>query len=273
VCSSWKSAVIRFYGNTKLLDLSEFYGVIGSPQFDEKNFFGVFLPRFHAVSELSLRYCTHLKASHLDRVHSLYFYLFILVALAPDSDEKKKDKSRRTPRKLKKDNREKPNKNLTSINLYFCSRLGSNALWKIQIRAPNLQELNIGRCHAITANKDINGLKALVKLPLRKLTIVCFVAKKKKKTTITMFKLFIVLQSLDPSIDKEKAMEVVSLLIHEDSFRELKELDLSHGCEVLGELDLSDLHDERNIKVIKPKNIPRQERSSTDANTDDDVED
>jgi len=242
VCLSWNSVAIRFYGNTKVLDLSEFYGVIGSPEFDEKNFFVTFLPRFHAVAELTLRYCTHLKAAHLDRM---------LAALTPTSDEEQKNELDKNKNKKKEaqNGLTRPNKNLSMINLYFCSRLGSNSLWKIQARAPNLQELNIGRCHAMTANKDINGLKALVKLPLRKMTI-----------------------SLDPSIDKEKAMEVVSLLIHEDSFRELRELDLSHGCEILGELDLSDLHDERNMKVIKPKPAQRQDRLSADAGTDDDTE-
>jgi len=208
------------------------------------------LLKFRAVSELSLRYCTHLKAAHLDRI-------LAALALASISDEAKTPRFENPTHKLDKRKKYIPNgytavnKNLTVLNLYFCSRLGSNSLWKIQARAPNLQELNIGRCHAITANKDINGLKALVKLPLRKLTL-----------------------SLDPSIDKENAMEVISLLIHEDSFRELKELDLSHGCEVLGELlDLSDLHDERNMKVIKPKNIRSEEPQSSDANTDDDMED
>ncbi|ETO25429.1 hypothetical protein RFI_11708 [Reticulomyxa filosa] len=175
VCASWNSVVTRYYGNTKVLDLSEFYGVIGSPEFDEKNFFGTFLPRFHAVSELSLRYCTHLKAAHLDRVHFLSFFLsfflssllfpqtefypkkkkrkkctyiysktrlypilcknmyiynvHILAALTPTSDEESKNDKKKTPRKSEKKKKEmrnghiKQNKNLTSINLYFCSRL------------------------------------------------------------------------------------------------------------------------------------------------------
>merc|ERR1712129_258694 len=130
------------------------------------------------------------------------------------------------------DDREAQIKNdtITELNLYFCSRLNSRALWKISSRLTNLQELNLARCYAITAEKNINGLKLLGSLPLKYLAI-----------------------SLDPSIQKAEATDVYSLLIDEDSFRSLETLDLSHGCEVLQEIeDLADLTKIRKIEIKKP---------------------
>jgi len=170
-----------------------------------------FLPKFKSVQSLSLRYCSHLKVVHLDN---------IIKALTINNKEKEQE--------INDDNIK--NEQIKSLNLYFCSRLGSRALWKISSRLINLEYLNLARCYAITADKNINGLKLLGSLPLKQLSI-----------------------SLDPSIQKAEAIDVYSLLIDEDSFRSLKILDLSHGCEVLHDIeDLSDLTQIRKIQIIKP---------------------
>ena len=71
VCSGSRKMVGNLYRDKKSLDLSEFYGIIGSPEFDSRSFFKVFLPKWKNVESLSLRYCSHLQASHLDRVMCL----------------------------------------------------------------------------------------------------------------------------------------------------------------------------------------------------------
>lgn len=53
---------------------------------------------------------------------------------------------------------------------------------------------------------------------------------------------------------KDEAMDVVSDLIHEQSFPNLEEVDLSHGCQILNEVDLSDLQT-RVKKLIEPKKV------------------
>merc|ERR1712154_581709 len=139
-----------------------------------------------------------------------------------------KDKDKVDEANMNEDNIK--NETISALNLYFCSRLNSRALWKISSRLTNLEHLNLARCYAITADKNINGLKLLGSLPLRYLAI-----------------------SLDPSIQKAEAIDVYSLLIDEDSFRSLEKLDLSHGCEVLHEIeDLSDLTQIRKIEIKKP---------------------
>lgn len=233
----------RYFGDCSHLDLSEYYGVIGSPEFDMQLFTGKFLPRFKSVQSLSMRYCSHLKSMHLDS---------ILLALIP----KQKPKHSLKTLENNENNEEYSNANiaeegaddssenvnivdvpqhnniLISLNLYFCSRLGSRALWKIGERLPNLQNLNLGRCYSITAKSNINALKALIALKnLQRLAI-----------------------SLDPSIDKSKAIEIVSVFMDEDSFPKLNCLDLSHGCEELIEIeDLCDLEETRNMQIIRPK--------------------
>ena len=53
---------------------------------------------------------------------------------------------------------------------------------------------------------------------------------------------------------KDEAMDVVSDLIHEQSFPNLEEVDLSHGCQILNQVDLSDLQS-RVKKLIEPKQV------------------
>ena len=60
--------VDMLYRDKKDLDLSEYYGIIGSPEFDSRPFYKIFLAKWKNVESLSLRYCSHLQASHLDRV-------------------------------------------------------------------------------------------------------------------------------------------------------------------------------------------------------------
>eukprot|EP01083_Nonionella_stella_P224301 798555_1 len=60
--------VNKYYGDCINLDLSEYYGVIGSPEFDHQSFMNDFLPKFKCVQSLSLRYCSHLKVVHLDNI-------------------------------------------------------------------------------------------------------------------------------------------------------------------------------------------------------------
>eukprot|EP01084_Bolivina_argentea_P263256 445497_1 len=216
--------VNKYYGDCINLDLSEYYGVIGSPEFDHQSFMNDFLPKFKCVQSLSLRYCSHLKVVHLDN---------IIKALTLNNKNNKvnneSDNTNDNQQQKQNDDNIK-NEQIKSLNLYFCSRLGSRALWKISSRLINLEYLNLARCYAITADKNINGLKLLGSLPLKTLAI-----------------------SLDPSIQKAEAIDVYSLLIDEDSFRSLKTLDLSHGCEVLHEIeDLSDLTQIRKIQIIKP---------------------
>ena len=204
--------VNKYYGQCDNLDLSEYYGVIGSTEFDHQSFMNEFLPKFKCVESLSLRYCSHLKVVHLDNI------IKALSSSSSLSEDKDEDEEQIKNDKIKK------------LNLYFCSRLGSRALWKISSRLISLEYLNLARCYAITAEKNINGLKLLGSLPLQFLAI-----------------------SLDPSIQKTEAIDVYSLLIDEDSFRDLKKLDLSHGCEVLHEIeDLEDLTQIRKIQIIKP---------------------
>merc|ERR1712154_500228 len=217
VSLSLLKTVNKYYGDCISLDLSEYYGVIGSPEFDHQSFMNDFLPKFKSVQSLSLRYCSHLKVVHLDN---------IIKALTINSSSKDKDKVDEA--NMNDDNIK--NEQIKSLNLYFCSRLGSRALWKISSRLINLEHLNLARCYALTADKNINGLKLLGSLPLKTLAI-----------------------SLDPSIQKAEAIDVYSLLIDEDSFRALKTLDLSHGCEVLHEIeDLADLTQIRKIEIKKP---------------------
>jgi len=216
---SLNRVVNKYYGDCSNLDLSEYYGVIGSTEFDHKSFMEQFLPKFKSVQSLSLRYCSHLKVVHLDN---------IIKALSTNSQNRDDDKDR--DKESGNDDEQIKNEKLKELNLYFCSRLGSRALWKISSRLINLEYLNLARCYQITADKNINGLKLLGSLPLKELAI-----------------------SLDPSIQKTEAIDVYSLLIDEDSFRSLKKLDLSHGCEVLHEIeDLSDLTQIRKIEIIKP---------------------
>ena len=204
--------VNKYYGDCINLDLSEYYGVIGSAEFDRRSFLNDFLPKFKSVQSLCLRYCSHLKVVHLDN---------IIKALTIKEEESNNANSNDDNIK---------NEQIKSLNLYFCSRLNSRALWKISSRLINLEYLNLARCYAITADKNINGLKLLGSLPLKELAI-----------------------SLDPSIQKAEAIDVYSLLIDEDAFRSLEKLDLSHGCEVLHEIeDLSDLTSIRKIQITKP---------------------
>merc|ERR1712228_900142 len=202
-------------------DLSEYYGVIGSAEFDRRSFLRDFLPKFKSVQSLCLRYCSHLKVVHLDNIIKA-------LTIKSSSKDKKEDDANNNNANNNDDNIK--NEQIKSLNLYFCSRLGSRALWKISSRLINLEYLNLARCYAITADKNINGLKLLGGLPLKELAI-----------------------SLDPSIQKAEAIDVYSLLIDEDAFRSLEKLDLSYGCEVLHEIeDLSDLTQIRKIQITKP---------------------
>lgn len=219
---SLNRVVNKYYENCGNLDLSEYYGVIGSTEFDHKSFMEQFLPKFKSVQSLSLRYCSHLKVVHLDNI----IKALTIIKNEEDKNELNDDKDKERENKDEQIKNEK----LKKLNLYFCSRLGSRALWKISSRLINLEYLNLARCYQITADKNINGLKLLGSLPLKELAI-----------------------SLDPSIQKTEAIDVYSLLIDEDSFRSLKKLDLSHGCEVLHEIeDLSDLTQIRKIEIVKP---------------------
>jgi len=214
--------VNKYYSDCTALDLSEYYGVIGSAEFDRRSFLNDFLPRFKSVQSLCLRYCSHLKAVHLDN---------IIKALTTTKNNNNNDDSHNSNANGGSNTDDNiKNEQIKSLNLYFCSRLGSRALWKISSRLVNLEYLNLARCYAITADKNINGLKLLGSLPLKELAI-----------------------SLDPSIQKAEAIDVYSLLIDEDAFRSLEKLDLSHGCEVLHEIeDLSDLTQIRKIEIKRP---------------------
>eukprot|EP01084_Bolivina_argentea_P203000 346748_1 len=46
---SLNKTVNKYYGDCLVLDLSEYYGVIGSPEFDHQSFMNVFLPRFKSI--------------------------------------------------------------------------------------------------------------------------------------------------------------------------------------------------------------------------------
>merc|ERR1719273_1931942 len=60
--------VNKYFGDCINLDLSEYYGVIESAEFDRRSFLRDFLPKFKSVQSLCLRYCSHLKAVHLDNI-------------------------------------------------------------------------------------------------------------------------------------------------------------------------------------------------------------
>eukprot|EP00483_Globobulimina_turgida_P008738 UN08756 len=92
-----------------------------------------FLPKFKAVQSLSLRYCSHLKVVHLDN---------IIKALTPNPNANAKLNADRE-QKVNDDNIK--NEQIKELNLYFCSRLGSRALWKISSRLVNLEYLNLAR--------------------------------------------------------------------------------------------------------------------------------
>merc|ERR1712038_2075477 len=57
---SMNKTVNKYYGDCINLDLSEYYGVIGSAEFDRRSFLNDFLPKFKSVQSLCLRYCSHL---------------------------------------------------------------------------------------------------------------------------------------------------------------------------------------------------------------------
>eukprot|EP00485_Elphidium_margaritaceum_P006651 CAMPEP_0202690386 /NCGR_PEP_ID=MMETSP1385-20130828/5385_1 /ASSEMBLY_ACC=CAM_ASM_000861 /TAXON_ID=933848 /ORGANISM="Elphidium margaritaceum" /LENGTH=317 /DNA_ID=CAMNT_0049345647 /DNA_START=1 /DNA_END=954 /DNA_ORIENTATION=- len=237
---SFHRVVNRYYADCTDLDLSEFYGVLGSAEFDMKSFMNDFLPKFKSVSSLSLRYCSHLKVVHLDQI----FRALTLESGQGSDDgnsannnggsntannnnntstnngnEDENDESGTTDDCVK-------NEKIKKLSLYFCNKLNSRALWKISTRLVNLECLDLGRCYL----NNINGLKLLGSLPLKELAI-----------------------SLDPCIQKTEAIDIYSLLIDEDLFRSLKKLDLSRGCDVLHEIeDLSDLEQQRKIEIIKP---------------------
>ena len=208
---SMHKTVNKYYGDCSELDLSEYYGVIGSQEFDQQSFVKRFLPKFKSVQSLSLRYCSHLKTGDLDK------YLQALTPRSSNDNEQKGDEE---------DNVK--NDRIKKLNLYFCSGLTSRALYKIYSRLTSLEHLILSRCYAITAEKDINGFKWLGTLPLQSLAI-----------------------SLDPSITKEEATDIISMFLEPDFLCSLKTLDLSHGCEVLRELeDLSDLTQIRKIDIL-----------------------
>ena len=203
--------VNKYYGDCSELDLSEYYGVIGSQEFDHQSFVKRFLPKFKSVQSLSLRYCSHLKTGDLDKY---------LQALTPrksaESDQKGDDDDNLKNDRIKK------------LNLYFCSGLTSRALYKIYSRLSSLEHLNLSRCYGITLDKEINGFNWLSTLPLQFLAI-----------------------SLDPSITKEEATDLISMFLEPEFLCSLKTLDLSHGCEVLKEIeDLSDLTQIRKIDIL-----------------------
>eukprot|EP00484_Ammonia_sp_Unknown_P027187 CAMPEP_0197046600 /NCGR_PEP_ID=MMETSP1384-20130603/22298_1 /TAXON_ID=29189 /ORGANISM="Ammonia sp." /LENGTH=321 /DNA_ID=CAMNT_0042478425 /DNA_START=44 /DNA_END=1009 /DNA_ORIENTATION=+ len=236
--SKWiYDALNLYYQICTELDLSDYYGVIGNHSFHKDSFYHSFLPKFSSVQSLSLRYCSHLKAVHLDAILKaltstpsidLSTALSSSAPLVINENETLAPSQPAAAVHAQTMAEFVPNDRITSLDLYFCSRIGSSTLFKIRARLPNLENLNIGRCYTITANKNVNGFKALESLPLRQLTI-----------------------SLDPSITKEEATDIYTLLMDEDSFRSLKVLDLSYGCTVMLELDLDD-HEFKSLEIIKP---------------------
>jgi len=210
---SMNKTVNKYYGDCSELDLSEYYGVIGSQEFDHQSFVKRFLPKFKSVQSLSLRYCGHLKTGDLDK------YLQALTTRSSNDSEQKQ-----------KENEEDNIKNdkIKRLNLYFCSGLTSRSLYIIYSRLTSLEHLILSRCYAITAEQNTNGFKWLGTLPLQTLAI-----------------------SLDPSIKKDEASDIISMFMEPDFLSSLKTLDLSHGCEVLRELeDLSDLTQIRKIDIL-----------------------
>mmetsp|Transcript_2579 Transcript_2579/g.4919 ORF Transcript_2579/g.4919 Transcript_2579/m.4919 type:complete len:313 (+) Transcript_2579:105-1043(+) len=226
VSKSIYHALTAYYARCTTLDLSDYYGVIGNSDFNLHSFCHVFLPKFRSVQRLSLRYCSHVKTVHLDAILRA---LTSIVASKNSSSSSMHGNVSAAVSSANANEESYKNKKIIELDLYFCSKIGSRTLFKISARLPNLKQLNIGRCYAITAEKNVNGFKALECLPLKKLTI-----------------------SLDPSIEKSECTEIVALLTDEDTFTELKTLDLSYGCQVMMEVDAFSDFEEKKIKVIRP---------------------
>jgi len=201
VSKGMKKKVLEHLKQCQHFDFSYFFAVIGNFSNDGQDNFLKFCQNFKSLKCVEFKYCANLKASLLDR---------ILEHLEPDVE----------------------NPQMEHLNLFFSSDCTDAVCAKIVKRLPGLRELNLGRCHRVTA-KSRHGVQQLGSL------------QKLERLVLT----------IDPYISKDLCWQIQSILAQKDNFSSLKELDIQGSLSWdKYSIDIDDLKDRFEV-VIGPKYV------------------
>jgi len=204
VSKGMKKKVLEHLKQCQHFDFSYFFAVIGNfSNYGQDNFLK-FCRNFKSLKCVEFKYCANLKASLLDR---------ILEHLEPDVE----------------------NPQIQHLNLFFSSDCTDAVCAKIVKRLPGLRELNLGRCHKVTA-KSRHGVQQLGSL------------QKLERLVLT----------IDPYISKDLCWQIQAILAQKDNFSSLKELDIQGSLSWdKYSIDIDDLKDRFEV-VIGPKYVNDQ---------------
>jgi len=201
VSKGMNKKVLEHLKQCQHFDFSYFFAVIGNFYNHGQDNFLKFCRYFKSLKSVEFKYCANLKASLLDR---------ILENLEPDVE----------------------NPQIQHLNLFFSSDCTDAVCAKIVKRLPELRELNLGRCHKVTA-KSRHGVQQLGSL------------QKLERLVLT----------IDPYISKDLCWQIQAILAQKDNFSSLKELDIQGSLSWdKFSIDLDDLKDRFEV-VIGPKYV------------------
>jgi len=199
VSKAMNKNVLEYLKQCQHFDFSYFFAVIGNFSNNGQDNFLKFCQHFESLKSVEFKYCANLKASLLDR---------IIEHLEPNPN----------------------NPQIQHLNLFFSSDCSDAVCAKIVKRLPGLRELNLGRCHRITA-KSRHGVQQLGSL------------QKLERLVLT----------IDPYITKDLCWQIQAILSQKDNFSSLRELDIQGSISWdKYSIDIDDLND-RFEQVIGPK--------------------